>query len=284
MLDDELKKALEPIKTSDELLEKTRKAIEQARLQQAKETIAENEPKKAVRSGLRNSFYLKAMIPVACAILLFAGAILLLPKLFKEKKGDNLGRGAIHEHNGTIGEAVAEVDGVIDHEYSPTDREDTRTEAQENEAATDVEVDGVISDGKDSAGTLETSDSISLNIDPYYKNKTLMFNPNLSDRLSIKHSVTVGSYILTISKDKKDLYLSNPSTGATVENTDEHAAPAIKDMLFENETISGLLYDETSQLLYISTEEEDAVSIDSVHLFICGYDDGKVTKDLERIG
>ena len=55
-------------------------------------------------------------------------------------------------------------------------------------------------------------------------------------------------------------------------------------MLSENETISGLLYDENYRILYISTVEGDTASTDSVHLFVCGYDDGKVTKDPERAG
>lgn len=279
MLGDELKKALEPIQASDELLEKTRKAIEQARVRQAQETLD-----KAIRKDARRTLFLKAVIPVACAVLLFAGAILILPKLSTKKSDNERGaRGEIQEHNAAIADVVAEIDGI---EYEDTKAyvEDTAEASNESAATTEAQVDGAGSDNKGSVDSVESSDSFSLSIDPYYRNKTLMFSPNLSDRLSVKQSVAVGNYTLVISKDEKDLYLNDASTGETVENDSEHAAPSIRDMLYENETISGLLYDESYSLLYISTVEGDTASTDSVHLFICGYEDGKVTKDPERAG
>lgn len=285
MLGDELKKALEPIQASDELLEKTRKAIEQARLSQAKETLAKTEPEKTVRSGARNSFYWKAVIPVACAVLLFAGAILLLPKLFSEKKSDaSRGRGEIQAHNDAIADVVNEIDDIACEDTQAYEGESA--EASQASAATtsEAQVDGDYSKNQDGAEAIESSDSFSLTIDPYYKNKNLMVSPNLTDRLSVKHSVPVGKYTLIISEDEKELYLNDTATGKIVENTSEHAAPAIRDMLSENETISGLLYDENYRILYISTVEGDTASTDSVHLFVCGYDDGKVTKDPERAG
>ncbi|MCR5057998.1 MAG: hypothetical protein K6A81_05210 [Clostridiales bacterium] len=285
MLGDELKKALEPIQASDELLEKTRKAIEQARLSQAKETLAKTEPEKTVRSGTRNSFYWKAVIPVACAVLLFAGAILLLPKLFSEKKSDaSRGRGEIQAHNDAIADVVKEIDDIAC-EATEAYVEESAVVSQESAATTaEAEIDGDYSKNQDGAEALESSDSFSLTIDPYYKNKNLMVSPNLTDRLSVKHSVPVGKYTLIISEDEKELYLNDTATGTIVENTSEHAAPAIRDLLSENETISGLLYDENYRILYISTVEGDTASTDSVHLFVCGYDDGKVTKDPERAG
>lgn len=285
MLGDELKKALEPIQASDELLEKTRKAIEQARLSQAKETLAKTEPEKTVRSGTRNSFYWKAVIPVACAVLLFAGAILLLPKLFSEKKSDaSRGRGEIQAHNDAIADVVNAIDDIACEDTQAYEGESA--EASQASAATtsEAQVDGDSSKNQDGAEALESSDSFSLTIDPYYKNKNLMVSPNLTDRLSVKHSVPVGKYTLIISEDEKELYLNDTATGKIVENTSEHAAPSIRDMLSENETISGLLYDENYRILYISTVEGDTASTDSVHLFVCGYDDGKVTKDPERAG
>ena len=285
MLGDELKKALEPIQASDELLEKTRKAIEQARLSQAKETLAKTEPEKTVRSGTRNSFYWKAVIPVACAVLLFAGAILLLPKLFSEKKSDaSRGRGEIQAHNDAIADVVNEIDDIAC-EATQAYAEESEEASQASAATTsEAQVDGDYSKNQDGAEAIESSDSFSLTIDPYYKNKNLMVSPNLTDRLSVKHSVPVGKYTLIISEDEKELYLNDTATGKIVENTSEHAAPAIRDMLSENETISGLLYDENYRILYISTVEGDTASTDSVHLFVCGYDDGKVTKDPERAG
>ena len=185
MLGDELKKALEPIQASDELLEKTRKAIEQARLSQAKETLAKTEPEKTVRSGTRNSFYWKAVIPVACAVLLFAGAILLLPKLFSEKKSDaSRGRGEIQAHNDAIADVVNEIDDIAC-EATQAYAEESEEASQASAATTsEAQVDGDSSKNQDGAEAIESSDSFSLTIDPYYKNKNLMVSPNLTDRLT----------------------------------------------------------------------------------------------------
>ena len=280
MLGDELKKALEPIQASDELLEKTRKAIEQARVRQAQETLD-----KAIRKDARRTLFLKAVIPVACAVLLFAGAILILPKLSTKKSDNERGaRGEIQEHNAAIADVVNAIDDIACEDTQAYEGESA--EASQASAATTSEasIDGDSSKNQDGAEAIESSDSFSLTIDPYYKNKNLMVSPNLTDRLSVKHSVPVGKYTLIISEDEKELYLNDTATGKIVENTSEHAAPSIRDMLSENETISGLLYDENYRILYISTVEGDTASTDSVHLFVCGYDDGKVTKDPERAG
>lgn len=287
MLGDELKKALEPIQTSDELLEKTRKAIEQARLQQAKETLAKkSEPQQTVlstapRSSANRSYYWKAIIPIACVVLLFAGAILILPNLAKSNTDSKNGtRGEIQEHNEAIADVVAEIDGI---DRSADCAEDTQAATWESEATSadsiEVEVSGTTDDKKslDGSGSFSLSD-----IDPYYRNKTLMFSPNLTDRLSVKSSVVVGEYNLCVSDDQKDLYLEDASTGETIANDGDHSAPGIKSKLTADEKISGLLYDEEYGILYISTIERDWTNRESVHLFICGYADGKVTKEPER--
>lgn len=284
MLGDELKKALEPIQASDELLEKTRKAIEQARLQQAKETLAKkSEPQQTVlstapRSSANRSYYWKAIIPIACVVLLFAGAILILPNLAKSNTDSKNGtRGEIQEHNEAIADVVAEIDGI---NKSADYAEDTQAATWESTTES-VDSESITNDEK----SLDGSDSFVIrDIDPYYKNKALMFSPTLTDRLSVKSSVEVGSYTLCVSGDQKDLYLKDASTGEEIENNGEHSAPGIKSQLEADEKISGLLYDEEYGILYISTIEREWNNRESVHLFICGYADGKVTKEPERAG
>lgn len=283
MLGDELKKALEPIQASDELLEKTRKAIEQARLQQAKETLAKkSEPQQTVlstapRSSANRSYYWKAIIPIACVVLLFAGAILILPSLSKSSDSKNATHAGINEHNDAIADVVAEIDGV---NKSADYAEDTQAATWESSTEA-VDSETITNDEK----SLDGSDSFVIrDIDPYYKNKALMFSPTLTDRLSVKSSVEVGSYTLCVSGDQKDLYLKDASTGEEIENNGEHSAPGIKSQLETDEKISGLLYDEEYGILYISTIEREWNNRESVHLFICGYADGKVTKEPERAG
>ena len=107
MLGDELKKALEPIQASDELLEKTRRAIEQARIQQAQETLD-----KSVRKDARRTLFLKAMVPVACVLLVVGGlAVVLLPKLSDSKK-DGGGR-KVKEHNDAVNTVTADIDSIL---------------------------------------------------------------------------------------------------------------------------------------------------------------------------
>ncbi|MBP5741080.1 MAG: hypothetical protein J6W59_04960 [Bacteroidales bacterium] len=118
MFGDDFKKSLEPIKTSDELLEKTRRAIEAARYEQAKASVS------AVSSSRtsRSPFYLKALVPVACALLLVGGAILIVPKLsHKAAQSDKMKNksGAIAVHN----ESIEGVDNVM--EAYGEDSEDT---------------------------------------------------------------------------------------------------------------------------------------------------------------
>ncbi|MBO4651540.1 MAG: hypothetical protein J5653_10155 [Clostridiales bacterium] len=290
MLGDELKKALEPIQASDELLEKTRKAIEQARLQQAKETLAKkSEPQQTVlstapRSSANRSYYWKAIIPIACAVLLFAGAILILPNLAKSNTDSKTGaRGEIQEHNDAIADVVAEIDGLENKDAYYAEDTQAATWESETESADRVQAETTETTNNDKS--VDGSGSLSLSdIDPYYKNKTLMFSPNLTDRLSVKNSVEVGEYNLCVSDDQKDLYLKDASTGEEIENNGEHSAPGIKSQLEADEKISGLLYDEEYGILYISTIERDWTNRESVHLFICGYADGKVTKEPERAG
>ena len=289
MLGDELKKALEPIQASDELLEKTRKAIEQARLQQAKETLAKkSEPQQTVlstapRSSANRSYYWKAIIPIACVVLLFAGAILILPNLAKSNTDSKNGaRGEIQEHNDAIADVVAEIDGM---NKSADYAEDTQAATWESETESADRVEAETTETTNNEKSVDGSGSLSLSdIDPYYKNKTLMFSPNLTDRLSVKDSVEVGEYNLCVSDDQKDLYLEDASTGETVANDGDHSAPGIKSKLTADEKISGLLYDEEYGILYISTIEREWNNRESVHLFICGYADGKVTKEPERAG
>lgn len=294
MLGDELKKALEPIQASDELLEKTRKAIEQARLEQARQTITEKPPEKTVRSGARRSFYLKALVPVACALILIAGVVFLLPTLNKgrdaSKSGDRGKKGMIQEHNAAVNEVVDQIDGYLggdEDEHMEYIAENTQAASETWESTTDAADNDskYQGDSKDAAAEATTTEAEN-DIDMFYKNKSISFSSNMTDRLSVTASVSVGKFDLSISSDGKELILSDHATGKTVESNDEHEVPNIKDCLHVGETMTGLLYDEDYYLLYISTVEksQDENKEDSVHLFCSGYADGKVTKDPERVG
>lgn len=86
MFGDDFKKSLEPIQTSDELLERTRKAIEASRYEQAK---ASSESSNAVVRTSRFPLYMKAIIPVACVALLLGGSIFVISRLNSGKASDS---------------------------------------------------------------------------------------------------------------------------------------------------------------------------------------------------
>ncbi|MBO4494839.1 MAG: hypothetical protein J5752_03155 [Clostridiales bacterium] len=83
MFGDDLKKSLEPIQVSDELLEKTRKAIEAARLEQAKASL-DTASKKSFSSGK----WLRVGAFAACALLVGIGLFAVLPHISSGKKSD----------------------------------------------------------------------------------------------------------------------------------------------------------------------------------------------------
>ena len=119
MLGDDLKKSLEPIQVSDELLEKTRKAIEKARLEQAAASL--NETSSVSRKASpRLSYFLKAAVPLACIVLVVGGLALLIPKFSKDSESTtkaNRSKGAAHAAEATAAYAentVAEHNQALD--------------------------------------------------------------------------------------------------------------------------------------------------------------------------
>ncbi len=254
MLSDELKKSLEPIQTSDELLEKTRKAIEEARLQQARETVAQ---KSHGRSSIFDRLSFNTVIYIICAVLLVGGIAVTVPFIIKmgkpyRTKSDR----EIKSHNDAIHEVVAEIDADLGYEgertseaqYEDTevwDSEETTTQNAYLETEAESEQPGA--DNKDNKNLLGP--------DSHY---------------SSVNYVRVGDYILHISEDRKGLLLLSMETGEDLPNTPEHNVPVLKD-LGEDEHIVGLSYDEKVGLLYITTKENGNQKI-----YSCRYEDGRV--------
>ncbi len=124
MFGDDLKKSLEPIQVSEELLKKTRKSIEAARLEQAK-TSLEKASKKSFSSGK----YVRIGAMAACAILVGIGLWAVLPALGRKstEKADAV---AYDTTKALDRNMVAEVDSLM-----PTRLETTQlaTTTMENE-------------------------------------------------------------------------------------------------------------------------------------------------------
>lgn len=255
MLSDELKKSLEPIQTSDELLEKTRKAIEEARLQQARETVAQ---KSHVRSSIFDRLSFNTVIYIICAVLLVGGIAVTVPFIVKMGKPSRTksDRG-IQPHNDAIHEVVAEIDADLGYEGVRTsDAQYENTEAWESEETTTA-------DAKEEETEAGTKPQSADNMD----NKNHL-GPD--SHYSSVNYVRVGDYILHISEDRKGLLLLSMETGEDLPNTPEHNVPVLKS-LGKDEHIVGLSYDEKVGLLYITTEENGIQKI-----YSCRYEDGRV--------
>ena len=244
MLGDELKKSLEPIQASDELLEKTRRAIEAARLKQAQETLEKAEKASARRSA-RSSLFLKAMIPVACALLICGGLIVILPKIMSDKeKSGNKSRMPIQEHNSAINEVTAEIDSILgDNDHKEGEKttsyaafEESETEAYESMMPTQgTEVYEETTTSAENDG--ENSETVS---------EVEMYKKKISNVVTIEadgHTISVskdGSTILVDNQFKQKLGpdrmnispdTSRPGTGTR---------------------ISGLYYDEETKIVYVT--------------------------------
>ncbi len=84
MFGDDLKKSLEPIQTSDALLEKTRKAIEAARVEEARKSL-EQSSKKSFSSGK----YIRLGALIASVVVVGIGIMAVYPMLGAGKKSDS---------------------------------------------------------------------------------------------------------------------------------------------------------------------------------------------------
>ena len=273
MLGDELKKSLEPIQASDELLEKTRRAIEAARIQQAQETLEKAEKASARRSA-RSSLFLKAMIPVACALLICGGLIVILPKIMSDKeKSGNKSRMPIQEHNSAINEVTAEIDSILgDNDHKEGEKttsyaafEESETEAYESMMPTQgTEVYEETTTSAENDG--ENSETVS---------EVEMYKKKISNVVTIEadgHTISVskdGSTILVDNQFKQKLGpdrmnispdTSRPGTGTR---------------------ISGLYYDEETKIVYVTIADYEDPNYPAgvLYLYEFRFENGNLIMD-----
>ena len=275
MLGDELKKSLEPIQASDELLEKTRRAIEAARLKQAQETLEKAEKASARRSA-RSSLFLKAMIPVACALLICGGLIVILPKIMSDKeKSGNKSRMPIQEHNSAINEVTAEIDSILgDNDHKTGEKTTSYAAFEESETEADsygsmmptqgTEVYEETTTSADNDG--ENSETVS---------EVEMYKKKISNVVTIEadgHTISVskdGSTILVDNQFKQKLGpdrmnispdTSRPGTGTR---------------------ISGLYYDEETKIVYVTIADYEDPNYPAgvLYLYEFRFENGNLIMD-----
>lgn len=283
MLGDELKKALEPIQASDELLEKTRRAIEEARLKQASETLAEKEAPR--KNTARRSMFIRAVVPVACLLILGFGIYFLIPKGGKKdmKSKSSGGRSAAKEHNDAVGQIV-DIDGELS--FNTTESRisletEATEEAEDRYEGQDVyeETESPTSDWKLPTSAEETSyQEIDGSSSSHYALKPDTENDYISD-YGTHPSINVGDYILAVTEEQNALMLLDTSSLKELSDSDEHSAPKLD--LEEGEKIVGLLYEKTTGKLCITTERpgKDANSDPELQIYFCIFKDGKVEGD-----
>ena len=275
MLGDELKKSLEPIQASDELLEKTRRAIEQARLQQASATLAEKSAPK--KNAARRSMFLRAVVPIACVLLLGFGIYFIIPKGGKDSMSKSGKKSPLKEHNSDIAEITADIDKVIDSDeqdfYETTEAGD---DVQESYDSTQVAAEETTTE------PMQTTDKKGDN------NKQITLNPALHgdaidgivpDAAEAEYVVS-GDYILSVSADKKSLVIQDAQTKQILASNRDHEVPELD--LEWDETIYSLYYAEKSNTLYIVTLVSEHPETDfeaKCHVYYCTYKDGKVIGD-----
>lgn len=275
MLGDELKKSLEPIQASDELLEKTRRAIEAARIQQAQETLEKAEKASARRSA-RSSLFLKAMIPVACALLICGGLIVILPKIMSDKeKSGNKSRMPIQEHNSAIDDVTADIDFILgDNDYKKGGKttsyaafEESETEADSYESMMPTQGTEVYEETTTSADNDgENSETVS---------EVEMYKKKISNVVTIEadgHTISVskdGSTILVDNQFKQKLGpdrmnispdTSRPGTGTR---------------------ISGLYYDEETKIVYVTIADYEDPNYPAgvLYLYEFRFENGNLIMD-----
>ena len=250
MLGDELKKALEPIQASDELLEKTRRAIEQARIQQAQETLD-----KSVRKDARRTLFLKAMVPVACVLLVVGGlAVVLLPKLSDSKKDGGVRK--VKEHNDAVNTVTADIDSILGLDHFET----TRTSFEETEV--DVSEDTTV------AATEET-DSVSEDAEDMYR------------YMSSATSIRADGHIVSVSGDRSGLLIDlddSKTLTPRFKNGNNYLGTKNTE---DSDEITGLYFDQETQILYITISHFDDSTIvpSRKYLYAILFKDGKLSED-----
>lgn len=275
MLGDELKKSLEPIQASDELLEKTRRAIEAARIQQAQETLEKAEKASARRSA-RSSLFLKAMIPVACALLICGGLIVILPKIMSDKeKSGNKSRMPIQEHNSAINEVTAEIDSILgDNDHKKGEKPTSYAAFEESETEADsygsmmptqgTEVYEETTTSADNDG--ENSETVS---------EVEMYKKKISNVVTIE----ADGHTISVSKDGSTLLVDNQfkqKLGPDRMNiSPDTSRPGT------GTRISGLYYDEETKIVYVTIADYEDPNYPAgvLYLYEFRFENGNLIMD-----
>ncbi|MBO4473379.1 MAG: hypothetical protein J5750_00550 [Clostridiales bacterium] len=258
MLGDELKKSLEPIQTSDELLAKTRAAIEKARLEQAAASL--NDTSSVSRKASpRLSYFLKAAVPLACIVLVVGGLVLLIPKFSKNSDSTTKSNRSKSEIRAQATEAVAAADTVAEHNKSldgVSDLVDSEVKEEydsgndNNSAAETTTAENRAPEASDTQETTSESENDKNGKGNHY------LTPTLEKVISDEKTADTGDYLVCISDDGKSLYLIDKATGEKIPDSEDHHLPQAEDLdLQENETITGLSFNDEAKMLYITISE-----------------------------
>ena len=264
MLGDELKKSLEPIKTSDELLEKTRRAIAEARIQQAAASMESNTSRSSAKRSSRNSLFLKAAVPVLCALLLVGGMVLVIPKLSKDNKTEKTKNKS--RSNASVNAAVGQAYDNIEYEDTISGERDMI----QAENAADENAGRKLS--PNSTEETEANDYVDQTV---AQDTTVVEDGDfgaadddvdLSEKVSYEMSVEAGEYIVSIGNNGHALYVDDASS-EPIDHKDDKSKNAIladfSGTILDNGsgtpyTLVGLLYEEETSILYMTvrTTEE----------------------------
>lgn len=260
MFGDDLKKSLEPIQASDELLAKTRLAIEKARLEQAAQTM------RAKKKSRSLSMIWKIGVPVACTALLVGGAVLLLPKL-NHKDATKEVTFSVHGKK----EDVSDIDLYEDSNFTAAtdNREESVYETTVPEAET------TISHSKQ-AGFDKAEESFSpmaVDVDGMWTNAT-------EQHFDLTR-IYFGKYVLCIAEDGKSLELHDAKTDALISEDENLETPQIRN-LPEDRFIYALVYEEENGSLMITTADSIHpldVTILDFYMCTCTYENGRLICD-----
>ncbi|HBZ77522.1 MAG TPA: hypothetical protein DEO39_02300 [Clostridiales bacterium] len=265
MLGDELKKALEPIQASDELLEKTRRAIEQARVQQAQQTLD-----KAIRKDARRSLFLKSMVPVA-GVLLIVGvlAVVLHPTLSNKKEATR----EIKEHNDAINTVTAEIDSILGlHSDNKSSVKESERDGWDFEYETTRQTSVSTVDSEDVAEDTTAEATEASSGDP----------EDMSRFFSTTASVRAGDHFISVSGDRSGIVVDwndqKPVTPKFKSGNSYLGADKSKDN--ETDKITGLFYDTDTDTLYITVShyEDGSLIATKRYLYSIGFENGELSE------
>ena len=237
MFGDDFKKDLEPIKVSPELLEKTRKAIEEARFAQAKESL-----ETVSADSFRKKHTLRTVIIAACSVLVVGGALLLLPRLGGNKSAS---KDSVMKHNGY----APEMEDAI-----AADISFATTAAWDNMA-----YETTVAEYKDEAEENTSKSNIYLGIPKSREFKTVQ-------------NVSVGDYEISIRTDKKAIEVKTADTDDSTSKSDALSQSGlVSPALSDDQNIIGLFYAPSSKTLVIQIKGGDG----TISFYFYDYQNGK---------